>query len=237
MAWRSFGWSDPSPRHRPHCDTSPVLAVMAGGRPILRAKRHATGVPATPRGETALRSSWCGAPKRESVARRKPCGTSTGVRGTPRGVRGFNGSPWHVEDVQGSEQKSEARREVCGTSTGAHSRRKARRASMGVRGTPRGGRDFNGSLGTSKGVQGLQWESVARRKACGAPNGSPSHVERRVRYLEDRSPPCRRRFEDRGWRCVEQACLQVFESRWRWCAQRRADAAGAVLTPVYHESG
>jgi len=51
------------------------------------------------RGEGRLRhvKSWCGAPKRESVARREACGASMGVRGTPKGVRGFNGSPWHVE--------------------------------------------------------------------------------------------------------------------------------------------
>jgi len=151
------------------------------------------------RGEGRLRhvKSWCGAPKRESVARREACGASMGVRGTPKGVRGFNGSPRYAGRRAGLQWESAVRRKACGASTGV------RGTSKGVWGSETGVR------GTSKGVCGT-WKTGARRPGGASKTEAGGALNKRA--------PC---FESRQW----------------WCAERRAGTAGAVLTPVGHESG
>jgi hypothetical protein len=100
---------------------------------------------------------------------------------------------------------------------------------------PRGAAVQNAGPAPSKGGPGSK---------CGPPTsqdvevraGSPPPAERRVRCLEDRSPPYAVPSKTEAGGALNKRGPS-FESRWRWYAQRRAGAAGAVLTPVRHESG
>jgi len=129
-------------------------------------------------------------------------GSATGVRGTLRSVRDFNGSPYiercaglqresvYAEKRAGLQWESVARREVCGApNRESVARCEACRASMGVRSISKGVQGFNGSQRTLKGVRGFNGSPWRAERCAGLRNGSPWHAERCVRYLEDRSPP------------------------------------------------
>jgi hypothetical protein len=139
MAWRSFGWSDPSPLVVVHnVKSSPTLAVMGW----WSARSSVPGTPAVCR---RCRAGDCTTFDRSAELR-------TEVRGTSK-------------DVHEASYNSLARLRVCGAQRERGTSQDVR-GSAPESGSPRG--VWGSTEVRRRKACGLRTESLARREACGA---------------------------------------------------------------------